>query len=86
MDKQPVVTKDMWTIVALRVCGHVPEKIDIQPHPTNEDTKYLVYHFGDEAYVDYDDFMRGVNREPFNTLRTVMRAVSEFKNNLFRLL
>lgn len=74
-------TKDRWTILAMRVCGHVPELIQSVALGKN---KVLMYTFGDAAWTDYDDYMRGAEREPFETIRRVQSAELEFKNNLHR--
>jgi hypothetical protein len=75
-----VETKDRWTILTLRVRGHVPLKIVPTAVGNN---RVLVYHFPRTAWTDYDSYMRG-EAIPVEDIRIVEAAEREFKNNLYR--
>lgn len=81
VEAKPFETKDRWTILAMRVCGHIPASIESVALGSN---KVLMYRFENTAWTDYDDYMRGDIREPFGTIRQVQAAELEFKNNLHR--
>lgn len=81
---EAVVTKDKWAIYAMRCCGHVPDKI--VPSSAGDGGRFLLYHFPSSVGEDYDDYMRGVDREPFTTIRLIREIDGEFKNNLYRLM
>ncbi len=74
-------TKDAQVIHALRTCGHVPTLIKPM---AMEGRSVLMYFFSTAAWTDYDEFSRGVQREPFTTIRAHDDAIREFKNNLRR--
>ncbi len=77
-------TKDHWAIVAMGLCGHIPVSIGLEANEAGG--RSLMYHFNELAWTDYDDYMRGVPREPFSTLRRVEDEDRKFKNNLTRFL
>lgn len=78
---EPFETKDAQIIHAMRTCGHVPTLI--KPMAL-EGRSVLMYCFSVAAWTDYDEFSRGVQREPFITIRAHDDAIREFKNNLRR--
>lgn len=75
-----IATKDKWAIIAMRVRGHVPERIEPVSLGHNN---VMVYHFGTAAWTDYDCYMRG-EPIPVADIREVEQADREFKNNLHR--
>jgi hypothetical protein len=79
-EPKPFQTKDRWTIITMRVCGHVPDLIE---SVTREGNRVLMYHFPVTAWTDYDAYMRG---EPIlvKDIRLVEQSEREFKNNLHR--
>ena len=79
-EPKPIETKDRWTILTLRVKGHVPTAIEPTAVGNN---RVLVYRFGLEAWTDYDAYMRG-EPIPISDIREVEQAEREFKNNLHR--
>lgn len=82
-EKSAIETKDYWTIIALEAMGHVAEHIE--PAKTQDGrSTILVYHFNKEALPDYEKWMRGVNDEPFGTVRKIQQSANNFKNNLHR--
>lgn len=78
-----IETKDYWTFITLEVCGHVPTKIVPLEMEKGRGCQ-LVYHFGEEATEDYESWMRGEAKEPFETLRKVQQSQTRFKGNLHR--
>lgn len=76
----PIETQDRWTILTLRVKGHVPTMIE--PRITGSQ-RILIYQFADTAWTDYDAYMRG-EPIPIEDIRMVESAEREFKNNLHR--
>ena len=83
-DKQELVeTKDYWTIIALEACGHVAEKIE-PIEPEGGRSTVLVYTFPTESLEDYDAWMRGETRPPFDIVRKIQQSATQFKNNLHR--
>jgi hypothetical protein len=79
-DPQAISTKDRWTILTLRVKGHVPSNIETVAMGQNS---VLMYHFDETAWTDYDAYMRG-EPIPIGDIREVEQAEREFKNNLHR--
>lgn len=83
MSSKGISTKDKQVIIALRTLGHVPEKIEAEKCEDGRSV-IMMYTFGPDAMDDYEKWMRGVNEEPFGTIRKVNQALESFKNNLHR--
>ena len=84
-DSPPVIKEvppiqDRWTIYFLCL-HHVPTKVE--PHFLG-DHKILKYHFGPEAYEDYDRWMRGDKEGEFGIVRKLKDIDDQFKGNLKR--
>jgi hypothetical protein len=73
-----IITKDRWTILTLRVLGHVPERIESVAYGS---TNVLMFHFPNTAQTDFDRYMRGVPI-PVQDIRDVVNAEREFKDIL----
>ena len=72
--------QDRWTIYLL--C-YFHQPTEIQPHFIGSQ-KILRYHFGTEAYENYDKWMRGETEGVFGIVRKLKEIDDQFKGNLKR--